>query len=85
MCCDLYSILDTYASQKLTIDDKKIVSVDRNVQIVYLQNKILFCKVKHLIVTNPKCELLDIFNQFGFLINRNSKQFMERANETKNR
>lgn len=45
----------TYPGQKLTIDMEEIVAIDRNIQIVYLQLKILFCKVKLFIGSDPEC------------------------------
>lgn len=58
---------DTYASQKFPIENEEIVAVDGYIQVVNLQNEILFCEEHQFIVSNPECELLDISNQFRFL------------------
>lgn len=57
----------THASQKSTIDNEEILTVNGNVQIFNLQHELLFCKMQLLIVTDPECEFFDVFKQFGFL------------------
>lgn len=56
-----------YASQKLPIDDEKSLSADWNIQIIYLWQKLLFSKMQFVIVASPKCQLLDVLDQFRFL------------------
>lgn len=50
----------TYASKELTIDDDKIAAIDWNIQILYLLREFAFSKMKHFVLADPECQLLNI-------------------------
>lgn len=58
---------ETYAAQKLTIDDEEVVAIDRNVQTSDLRQQLLLCVVELLIIANPEDEFLDVYDQLRFL------------------
>ena len=57
----------TYASQKLAIDYEESFAANRYIQVVDLRQELLLGKVQLFIVASPKCELLNVFDQFRFL------------------